>query len=217
MKAIDLVGRKFGRLTVIKRVENNKDGRACFLCACDCGKMSTVSGKRLLRGATKSCGCGEFRFTTENRTTHGASKSSLYRVWADNKGKCADKKNKHYGGAGVGFFGEWADSFEAFAKWAIANGYKEGLELERIDKGGDFEPGNCRWATHIQIARNLTRANAVPIRFLGEAKSLTEWAEIVGIQRGTLWRRINVYGWSVDEALTTPLRDRKRNRKECAA
>lgn len=142
----------------------------------------------------------------------GIAKTRLYYIWSHMKQRCYNENetNYHkYGARGIKVCGEWLDDFMAFRKWALSNGYRDDLTLDRIDFNGNYEPSNCRWATYIQQANN-TRKNHL-LTFNGETHTLTEWSRIVKIKRPTIERRINKYGWSVEEALTIePKRGFKR-------
>lgn len=108
----------------------------------------------------------------------------------------------HYGGRGIRVCKEWS-SFEAFHAWAMANGYREDLTVERIDNNGDYCPENCTWIPFKQQARN--RRNNIVVVFRGEARPLAEWADRLGINPNTLNMRLH-HGWSVERAMTEPVR-----------
>ena len=214
---IDLTGRKFGKLTVIERVEDHiqKSGvpKAMWKCQCECGCERIVYGQALRAGKIIDCGCGDFerrsKISRESATTHGGSKSQLYRVWRAMKGRCqtqTDKGYKYYGARGIKVCHEW-DEYEAFRIWAYENGYNPGLKrgvctLDRIDVNGNYEPKNCRFVTQAVQCRNKT--NNWMIEYDGRTLCITDWSKELGIKRITLRNRLK-RGWSVEKAFNTPI------------
>lgn len=189
----DLTGMHFGMLTAIKCVGSNKYNRKMWLCKCDCGNETTVSSGALLSGNTSSCGCLK-KYMDENGITgykHGMSKEKLYFVWKSMKYRCLNPNNpayRNYGGRGISVCEEWANSYVVFKKWAMENGYKDGLTIERKDVNGDYCPENCTWATRLVQARN--RRTNVYITYNGETKTVTEWSRETGISTTTIHNRI---------------------------
>ena len=193
-------GMRFGRLTVVKRLEN-KNHQTMWLCLCECGKETNVSGGSLRRGDTKSCGCYNREKTAERNTTHQKSKTRLYKIWAGMKKRCLyikDKNYEIYGGRGIKVCEEWL-KFEAFQDWALSNGYTDELTIDRKDSDGDYEPSNCRWATVTEQANN--KRNNHKLTYSGETHTIREWAKLIGISYNTLRSRIQ-RGWGVGKALT---------------
>lgn len=199
-KAIDLTGQKFGRLTVVKRAENTKDNKAQWLCECECGNTKIVRSVSLKSGDTKSCGC-----IRENQNkTHGKSKTRLHTIWANMIQRCLNVHNeryKDYGGRGITVCEEWR-KFESFYLWANANGYKNGLTIDRINNDKGYSPDNCRWAT-VKEQNNNTRKCRY-ITYKGKAQTIKQWAEELNINYDTLISRINKLHWSIEKALSTP-------------
>lgn len=202
-KFIDLVDKKFGRLTVIKEYGKNRHGLSKWLCKCDCGNEVIVWGNHLKAGNTKSCGCLQKEIARKNSTKHGCCKERIYTAWANMKNRCHNEKHpeyKYYGGKGVKVCEEWLHDFQSFHKWAMANGYAENLTIDRIDNNGNYTPSNCRWTTWKEQQNN--RSNNALITYKEETKTLAQWAETTGIAYYTLWQRINTLHWNTEEALT---------------
>lgn len=128
----------------------------------------------------------------------------LYSVWHNMKSRCYNPKASHYaqyGGRGITVCPEWRDSFEAFRDWALANGYRDDLTIDRKDNDGPYSPENCRWAD-MYCQNNNTRKNNY-ITYKGETKTASEWAREYGLHRCVLNNRIR-RGWDIEEALTKP-------------
>ncbi|MBE7128090.1 hypothetical protein [Bacillus mycoides] len=142
---------------------------------------------------SKSCGCIRKITGPQNssfKTTHGLTDSPLYSKWSNMKERCYRPENKRYdryGARGITIYAEWKDNFISFYNWCMDNGYKEGLQLDRIDNDGNYEPGNCRFVTPKQNSRN--RSSNIIVSYNGEVMSLVEAAEKIGIPMKTLNRR----------------------------
>ena len=130
------------------------------------------------------------------------------------------KQYKDYGGRGITICDEWRYNSIAFGDWAMANGYRDDLTIDRIDVNGNYEPSNCRWATRKEQAqnkrkynsngkgRNTNKRNKTLIEINGESKTREEWCDFYGISKKTVEKRIYQLKWDVVEALTTPPRKR---------
>ena len=199
---VDLTGKRYGRLTVVKRVENSKNRSSRWLCKCDCGEDRIHSAGTLNYGTVKSCGCFGKEVSRELNTTHNKSNTKLYRVWATMRGRCRSQSYsgfRHYGGRGISVCTEWEDNFQSFYDWAISAGYREGLSIDRIDTNGNYEPQNCRWVSKTTQANNK-RTN-VKIEYNGEVHTVAEWASIFGLNYITLWMRLK-RGWDFEKAIS---------------
>ena len=210
----NLVGMKFGRLTVMDRESpKSKKAKGLWVCKCECGNVIKVNTSDLKSGNTTSCGCKRKETLRQLRTKHGESNTRLYNVWSDMKKRCYNTKNvdyKNYGGRGITVCDEWMD-FQNFYEWAIANGYDETAPrgqctIDRIDVDGCYEPENCRWVDRY-IQMNNKRNNRI-LTYNGESHTLAEWCEIVNIPYNCLKSRLNKLHWSVEKTLTTPTRNK---------
>lgn len=194
---IDLTGMTYDSWYVVDRADNIKK-RVMWNCICKCGQEKVIQGTSLKNGVSKSCGC-----KPRIKRTHGLSDTNIYRVWQRMKG-CTNSKThqdyKHYGGRGIKMCEEWYCSFEEFHKWAIENNYRDGLEIDRTNNNGDYEPDNCRWVTRRE--NMLNTRNTIFLTFGEETKPLSIWAEELNMEYGTLYSRIYDYNWSVERALS---------------
>ena len=161
----DLTGKRFGRLIAIKNITGiSKSGRKIYywLCQCDCGNTRLVPTKNLKNGHTQSCGCLHKEKIAEmgrKNIVHGDAKAEikgLYLTWMGMKNRCYYPKHisyKYYGERGIIVFPPWKKSYKTFKKWALSNGYKNGLTIDRIDPKGNYEPNNCQFLTKSQNSR----------------------------------------------------------------
>lgn len=195
-KAIDLTGEQFERLLVIERVEN-KNSHTMWKCKCKCGNEIIANGTDLKRGKYKSCGC----LRLEKVTKHSLSNTNLYYVWCCIKKRCCNinyKQYINYGGRGVTVCNEWLNDFTAFYNWAMSNGYKEGLSIDRIDVNGNYEPSNCRWVD-MKTQQNNRRNNHL-VSVNGVTHTIAEWAMITGLKYDTIKSRLK-RGWTEYDAI----------------
>lgn len=124
------------------------------------------------------------------------------------KQRCYNKNNDaycRYGGRGIIICKDWLDDFMTFHDWAMSNGYKENLTIDRIDVNGNYEPNNCRWVDMKTQCRNKRNNRYITIN--NETHCLSEWCEILGLDRHVIEQRL-YYGWSIERALFTPIKKR---------
>jgi hypothetical protein len=203
----NIAGEQFGRLLVLRR-DGSRYGQAAWACRCACGNEFSVSGSSLRTGATRSCGClnNEVRAERGRQSrTHGhaVARSPTYCSWHHAKARCnwpAHHAFADYGGRGIKMCERWLDSFENFL--ADMGPRPTGKTLDRYpNPNGDYEPGNCRWATWTEQAQNSRRTRLITLR--GETKCMSEWARVLGVAPRVLCDRLK-RGWPIERALTIP-------------
>lgn len=201
--AMQMIGQKFGRLTVIEELPKRKNGGKVYKCLCDCDKYTNVRGAQLRNGTIKSCGC----LNREKITKHGKSNSRLYNIYNGILQRCYNN-NYHnycdYGGRGIKVCDKWLEDFETFYDWAMDNGYKENLTIDRIDNNKGYSPENCQWTTTYE--QNKNRRCSVLVRYNGEIKTISEWIKVLNLDIPyiTINKRLLEYGYSVEDAFYTP-------------
>lgn len=211
MKLIDLNGKKFGKLTVLRRAPNKpgQDGGSFWECQCDCGNLCSRQASNLKTARTPSCGCARSAVATEvaNRpstkalkakaiTKHGektrAGATIEYNTWLRMKSRCYRKTDADYpnwGGRGITVCDSWRNSFAQFLQdMGRRPANKE--SIDRIDPYSNYEPGNCRWATmHEQVTENLRRA--IPVTVDGkEFPTMSAACRHLGLNPATLNERL---------------------------
>ena len=208
MKNAEYVGRRYGKWLVTDAVRAEIGGRErnAVMCECDCGQRRIIMPAVLNRGMSTQCSTCSNRqkAAMKSRLVHGLSHTRLHRIWSKLRARCClpscpDYKN--YGGRGITVCAEWGE-FQAFHDWAIANGYRDDLTIDRRDNEGNYEPGNCHWIT--RAAQNRNRRDNKRYAFRGQFLMVSEIAEITGQPLTMLRQRIQNYGWSVERATTQP-------------
>lgn len=208
----NLIGQRFGILTVIEDAGNDQRGNSLWLCQCDCGNTKVIRGSKLKEGQNLSCGCQWHAYNEKrnegirkSKITHGLSGRRLYYIYDNMMKRCYDQKSEkypNYGGRGIIVCEEWRTDRQAFFDWAMSSGYSDDLTIDRIDVNGNYCPDNCRWATPKEQANNRTSNRY--LEYNGETHTVIEWAELLGIPPGALYARIE-NGWTTEKALTTPV------------
>ena len=134
---------------------------------------------------------------------HGLSRTRIYKTYTTMLSRCYDptrKKYESYGGRGIAVCDEWKNDFLSFYNWAMANGYQDDLQIDRIENDGNYEPGNCKWSTRKEQANN--RRDSRHLTYKNQTKTLSQWAEIFGFDNRIVWLRLK-RGWSIEKALET--------------
>jgi len=209
-KVEDYIGKKIHHLTILKDLGTRS--AHCYrvvLVQCDCEKQTVkeVKFSCLFRNPpTKSCGCVKMKNVISSNLSHGMSYTKEHKCWAHMKARCYDKNDNRYpryGGRGITVCDRWRDSFEAFIEdMGLLPSPKH--SVDRIDTDGNYEPTNCKWSTHKEQANNASYNRK--ITFEGRTQTLAQWSDELGIGRSTITARVDMYGWSLDRALTTPAR-----------
>ena len=190
---IDMTGRVIGRLLVIEECGRDSRGEALWRCRCECGNEVAVLGSNLRREHTTSCGCYKRERAAEDRTTHSMSKTRLYSVWASmlkrvGVHKGVDEETKRlYQDRGITVCDEWL-VFENFRDWALSHGYKEGLQIDRVNNDAGYCPENCRWVTPKENMNN--RRNTMRLE---DGTPLAMFCSKVGIQTRENGKPTNQY------------------------
>lgn len=181
----DITGQRFGRLQAVN-VHHSYNHKRYWECICDCGNNAVIRQDQLITGKTKSCGCylNETRMNFARKYVKPKNMKSkkvsykidghtcrynllkhqyprIYRIWKSMKSRCYYTKNKcysSYGGRGISICDEWRQSFNTFANWALCNGYKDNLSIDRIDVNSDYTPENCRWITMAEQQKNKRKS-----------------------------------------------------------
>lgn len=198
-RRLELVGRIFGRWTVIDKGDMGRNGQIFWTCRCSCGTERMVLARLLRNGGSSSCGC--------NRIKHGHSngriKSRTYKSWEAMMQRCTNQNASdyhRYGGRGIQICEQWG-SFENFL--ADMGVRPEGKTLDRIDNLGNYDPDNCKWSTAQEQQQN--KRNCPTIEYQGKRVTVASLATSTGVPIKVLkWRLENQ--WDLDTALKSPVR-----------
>lgn len=213
--AKELTGEIFGRLKVISFTQSKKGdterskAKRFWLCLCECGKYKEVAGTSLQQGNTRSCGCLSVEVKQVVNLIHGNSRvgkmTAEYRAWLKMISRCYNKNHnsyENYGGRGIKVCDRWLNSF---ANFLLDMGQKPSAShsLDRFpNNDGDYEPGNCRWATKKEQENNKRRT--IILKYKGVEKSISYWCDELGLRYGLVQNRLQM-GYSVEDALEKPI------------
>jgi hypothetical protein len=213
----NLVGRTFGRLTVLNECETRmigktiKRSRVFWKCQCKCGTSVFVESSHLKVGDTNSCGCIRKELGYARRK-HGRSHTIEHNTWQRMKQRCYnpnDRRFASYGGRGITVCDRWKNSFDHFLQ-DMGNSPSPRHSLDRLDNNGHYEPANCRWATNTEQCRNTRRNRLLTHR--GKTQSVADWSDETGIPSIVIRTRIDKLGWGVHDALSVPVDINKRHK-----
>jgi hypothetical protein len=198
----DVTNQRFGRLIAVGPAARDKWGQVHWLCKCDCGQEKVIRGKHLWSMKIRSCGCLNMDERKKRLTKHGHASngviSPINKIWQGMKKRCFNSRDvsyPRYGARGIKVCDRWLD-FRNFL--ADMGDRPPGMTIERIDNAGNYEPGNCKWATAMEQSAN-TRKNRM-ITANGKTLHMSAWARELELNIGTIRWRLN-NGWSAERAL----------------
>lgn len=207
-------GQKFGRLTILSKIQAKDSDYSRYVCLCDCGNYITPIASNIVRGLTTSCGCHAKALKVERNkvrmTTHGKSRSKVYRTYQGMIERCYNPNvvNYHmYGGRGITVCDRWLESFENFYE-DMGDPPSDNLSIDRVFNALGYSKDNCKWSTSKEQTWN-TRANRL-VTFQGETKCIGEWVDIL-TKEGLMTATYSAVacrlsrGWTVEDAFFTPL------------
>lgn len=194
-KRENLIGKRFNQLTVI-RFNGRMNSDTCWLCKCDCGNYTYATTQALKKGKKKGCGCLRGR-----NSKYKNPDKNIYKRWWHMINRCNNPKDisyKNYGARGIKVCIEWLN-YDNFYEWAMQNGYRENLELDRIDTNEDYCPNNCRFISRVENSRN--RRISLHYKCDNIDMPLAEIAKKYDVNYKTLWQRIKRDGMDIKEAV----------------
>lgn len=196
----NLTGNRFGTLNVELLLGVSRNGKIQYQCRCDCGIVKPINGSDLKK--LKTCGCGRTAGVRAAIVTHGMSRTQEYRAWAEMKKRCLNEKSKfffNYGGRGIGVCERWMEFEAFFMDMGVIPSRLH--SLDRIKTNGNYEPGNCRWATRKEQNRNQRRNHRITVG--EETMCIADWADRLGVDGRVIVNRI-LKGWNEQRAVLTP-------------
>ena len=202
---IDISGQRFGRWIVLGRAPA-KGQRPIWRCQCDCGTVIHSDARDIRIGNSRSCGCLRVDVTSNRNTKHGAARrghqADEWYAWKGMKQRCHNPRNpayRYYGGRGITVCDAWRESFSAFLQ-DIGPRPSIRHTIDRINNGGNYEPGNCRWATKAQQSNN--RRGTHYVEYDGMQMTLTSLAAYAHVGYNALYRRVIKENQTPTDAVT---------------
>ena len=210
MKAINIVGQKFNRWTILSRAENHPiSGSAQFLCQCDCGNKTIIPGTSIRKGHSKSCGCLRDELASKRMQgvkfglKHGLYGTKIYTTWRAMLQRCEDTNSSgyyKYGAKGIKVCKRWHNIKNFVSDMGFPPSPKH--SIDRIKNHGDYKPSNCKWSTLIEQMNN--HSLNVFISYNGEANTIAQWACKLNLNYKALRKRIRTFHWTIERSLNTP-------------
>lgn len=212
MKINNIEGKKFGRLLVIELHSISRNGRQSkvkWICKCDCGNDVVCTGDNLRGSHTKSCGCFKSQSSAGRAYKHGMHGSHTWLSWREARYRVSNPNHPkwhRYGGRGISMCERWFNSFEEFFKdmWTCP----PDKTIDRINNDGDYEPGNCRWATPSEQANN-TSTNGI-VKSNGTEMTISQYCKLHGLCPSKFRYRHVVRGLPIEIATKQTLEVMKR-------
>lgn len=201
----NMEGLHFNNLTVLDEYKT-VGKRIYWKCKCSCGKECWTR-MDLLKNKV-SCGCKTKEKLLEKITKHGKHRTRLYTIYKNMIKRCycpTFKRFKNYGLRGIKVCDEWIKNKKSFFEWAVSNGYRDDLTIDRVDVNGNYCPENCRWITNAEQQKNTTRNHRVT--YNGETHCIAEWARITGIPEYRIHSRLKS-GWDVNDVFNLPVQEK---------
>lgn len=209
-RKIKLEGQTFNYLFV-----KNNLGYGKYLCVCTaCGTETEATSTQLKNRLKKSCGCLHRKLISDAKTKHGKSHTKLYRLYKGIIERCYrptdENKKRNYYDKNIRMCDEWKNNYLSFEEWALSNGYRENLTIDRINNNKGYSPDNCRWITREQQASNRRTNRMITIG--NETHTMSDWCNINNVSYNAACKRIEAYGWDEIKAVSQPTRTYVKNR-----
>ena len=206
---MDYSNTKYGKLQILERIKIKNDNHITYKAICECGNIVYIRATDIRNNKRKHC-----IHCSSPRTTHHKTNTKLFNVWQTMKQRCYYPKNKdfnNYGARGITVCDEWKNNFKSFYTWAIENNYREGLQIDRINVNGNYEPSNCRFVS--AKTNSVNKRTTRYIEYKGITKSLREWADEYNISYRLLQSRLD-RNWNIEKALfIKPVKGRNQHSK----